>query len=70
MAISAVSFSRLEAYRALTRAAPTAPDEVGGAAAPTPVDETMRRSAKSEPALTPYVNTRGETTGTTINTTA
>lgn len=70
MAVSAISYPRLEVYRAMTRAVPTSPDEVGGAAAPTPVDETLRRSAKSESALAPYVNTVGQTTGTTISTTA
>jgi hypothetical protein len=70
MAMSGVSFSRLESYRALARAVPTSPDAVGGAIAPTPVDETMRRSGKSELALAPYVNTLGEITGTTINATA
>ena len=72
MAISAVSTSRLAAYRALTRPVPTSPDQVEGAAAPAAADETLhRQTAPGLPAEpVPYVNARGELTGTTVNTTA
>jgi hypothetical protein len=72
MAISAVGHSRIGAYLALTRVVPAPLDEVGSAAAAMPTDEALRRppTPGPEPPPSPYVNGRGETTGTLINTTA
>lgn len=70
MAINAVS-SPIRAYAKLMRPAPAMTDEVSHVAADMPAGESLlERQLPGPERRTPYVNSRGETTGTVVDTTA